>query len=678
MTRLATDVGGTFTDLVLYDDSTGAIQTAKSLTTPKDQAQGVVNAIRESGLDPTRVDYFIHGGTTVINAITERKGVTTALVTTAGFRDVLEIGRGNRPDLYNLQFRSPTPLVPRRRRFEIAERIGADGSVIEPFTPDKLAPIIDACRAAQVRAIAICFLHSYLNPEHETQCATALADALPDAAISVSSEITREWREFERTNTAVLNAYVQPIIARYFEHLEAALRQVGLNCPLHAMQSNGGTTAFSWAKSHPVTLVESGPAGGVNGAALVGQACGIDDVISFDVGGTTAKCSLIIGGIPTVNTEYQLERSRLSPGYPVKAPVVDIVEVGAGGGSIAHMDNHGRLRVGPESAGAEPGPACYGRGGHQATVTDAKLIAGVLNAESFSSGQLALNLEAARDAFSPIADALKTDLRGAATAVIRIAEANMINALRLISVQRGHDPRDFALLASGGGGAMHAATLGRDLGVREVIVPRYPGLFSAWGMLATAPRYDLARTVPMAAADTDTRQITAIFGDMKATAARYFDTSCDALSYAARIEMRYHGQEHTVAAAVDVDRVAMPDLLERFHAAHERAYTFRLPEARVELIHFHLVAERPAPRPDLAPLDGAGRALDAARRPSRAVAFGDAGVHESMIYDRDLLPPDITLNGPLVIEEATATTVVLPGQRLWVDPLGLLRIREQT
>ena len=379
MGRLASDIGGTFTDLVYFDDADGTLRTAKSLTTPGDLTQGVIDTIALSGLAPGEVDFFVHGGTTVINAITERKGARTALVTTAGFRDVLEIQRGNRPDLYNLRFEKERPFVPRLLRFEVRERMDAAGNVLRPLEKADLDHVVRRCREEEVEAIAILFLHSYVAPRHEAETAAYLRERLEGVAITASHEITREWREYERANTAVLNAYVQPIVQSYFGRLEEALGGAGVNCAYAAMQSNGGTTSFAWAKEHPITLMESGPAAGCNGAAIVGTLCDEPRVIYLDIGGTTAKCTTIEDSAPKVTTEYRLEYSRAQFGYPLRVPVVDIVEIGAGGGSIAWLDTAGLLKVGPVSAGADPGPACYGRGGSEPTVTDAKLITGVIN-----------------------------------------------------------------------------------------------------------------------------------------------------------------------------------------------------------------------------------------------------------------------------------------------------------
>ena len=444
MGRLASDIGGTFTDLVYFDETTGELSTAKSLTTPNDLTEGVVDTVKLSGLNADEVDFFVHGGTTVINAITERKGAKTALVTTAGFRDVLEIQRGNRPDLYNLRFEKERPFVPRRLRFEVRERVTAEGEELTPLNHDDLTSIVERCREEDVEAIAIQFLHSYIAPAHEEECAAYLRDCLPDVAVTASSELTREWREYERANSTVLNAYVQPIVNRYFGKLERALGGIRIDCPYSAMQSNGGTTSFEWAKEHPITLLESGPAAGCNGAALIGEICGVPNVIYLDIGGTTAKCSDIEDGKPKVSTEYRLEWNRTQFGYPLRVPVVDIVEIGAGGGSIAWFDKAGLLKVGPMSAGADPGPACYGRGGTEPTVTDAKLIIGALNPDYFAAGQFNLDVEKARDAMAQVAERLRCSIDDAAVAVIRTVDANMINALKLVSIQRGHDPREVA------------------------------------------------------------------------------------------------------------------------------------------------------------------------------------------------------------------------------------------
>ncbi|MGD9764804.1 MAG: hydantoinase/oxoprolinase family protein [Candidatus Binatia bacterium] len=680
MGRLATDIGGTFTDLVCFDEDTGTLFTAKSLTTPHDLTRGVIDTVELSRLAPESVEFFVHGGTTVINAITERKGARTALITTAGFRDVLEIQRGNRPDLYNLRFDKERPFVPRLLRFEVRERVDATGRVLEPLNLAEVDHIIERCRQEAVEAIAIQFLHSYVAPDHEAECAAYVRAHLPGVAVTASHEITREWREYERANTAVLNAYVQPIVERYLTRLEEAVSGSGIRCPLHAMQSNGGTTSFALAKQHPITLMESGPAAGCNGAAIVGALCGESSVIYLDIGGTTAKCTTIQDGKPKVTTAYRLEYSRTQYGYPLRVPVVDIVEIGAGGGSIAHFDAAGLLKVGPVSAGADPGPACYGRGGTEPTVTDAKLITGVLNPEFFVGGQFDLDVERARRAMQPIADGLGCSVEEAAVAVIRVVDANMINALKLVSIQRGHDPRDFALVVGGGGGPMHGAPLGRELGVKEVIVPLNPGLFSAWGMVATEPRRDFARTLLRRAQETDDAFIRELFGGLRAEAEEYFrgDTQMrgTALRFNASVDLRYQGQEHTVTVPIALEHPSVESLLVDFHQAHERTYTFRLDDTPVELVTYRLSATADVARPKLRPLSMDGRSVAAALKGRRLVDFGEDSRREALIYARDLLPPGAELDGPLVVEEATSTTLVHPGQVLSVDAFGFLHIRE--
>jgi N-methylhydantoinase A len=681
MGRLATDIGGTFTDLVYYDEDTGDLSVAKSLTTPRDLTQGIADTIGLAGIDTAEIDFFVHGGTTVINAITERKGVKTALVTTAGFRDVLEIARGNRPDLYNLRFRKEEAFVPRALRFEVRERLDAKGDVLQPLMLEDLDGIAQACRSAGVEAIAILFLHSYAAPEHELKAAARLRELLPDIPVTASCEITREWREYERANTAVLNAYVQPIVQRYFGRLESRLADIGCAGPYFAMQSNGGTASFDWAKEHPITLIESGPAAGVNGAALVSELVGEPNVIYLDIGGTTAKCSTIQDGAVDITTEYKLEWTRTSFGYPVRTPVVDIIEIGAGGGSIAWFDAAGALRVGPLSAGADPGPACYGRGGTLPTVTDAKLITGVVNPEYFAVGKFTLDRAKAEAAFRPIAERLGTSVEEAAVSILRVVDANMINALKLISIQRGHDPRDFSLVVGGGGGPMHACVLGRDLGVKEIIVPLYPGLFSAWGMLATEPRRDFVRTKLSLAASTSLSDIHALFAALEEQAAEYFarDAGAAGDTIATRLscDLRYLGQEHSVTVPVDLSTATVDSILATFHDVHEKTYTFRLEGTPVEFVTYRLRAKARVPKPEIRPLGAAGRSIDAAFKGRRVVDFGDDGRHEAVVYERDLLPPGALLSGPMIVEEPTSTTMVLRGQAVRVDRHGFLRITEE-
>jgi N-methylhydantoinase A len=670
--KLATDIGGTFTDLVYLDERSGELGLAKAASTPAAFARGIMDAIAKAGFDPSGVEHVVHGTTVVINALTERTGATTALVTTEGFRDVLEIGRANRPDIYNLRFRKQPPFVPRELRFEVAERTNYKGEVVAPLDRGAVEAVAERIRAAGVEAVAVCFLHSYANPDHERACAEILRERLPGVLVTASSDITQEWREYERTSTAVLNAYVQPTASGYLRDLEGELRGYGIGAQLDVMKSNGGTATFALAAAQPIHMVESGPVGGVIGAAAIGRAVGLDNLITLDIGGTTAKCSLVDQGEVKVTTEYRIERDPRRAGYPIKVPVVDIVEIGAGGGSIAWMDAGGALKVGPRSAGAVPGPACYGQGGSEPTVTDANLVAGRINPDYFLGGEIAVSVERARAAMQPIADALGVSVEDAALGVIRIANANMINALKLVSVRRGYDPRDFTLVAFGGGGAMHAAALAKELRVGRVLIPPAPAHFSAWGMLMTDPTQDFIRTTLTPSTEENGPRLAETFAGMVGEGRRFF-AGAGYDGAAVRVErfadMRYHGQEHTVRVPVAGagETVDVGETNERFHALHERAYTFRLDSA-IEVVNLHLVATVPTRKPELRSFAGGGG--DGRPKAERVVDYDEEGHLPSAIYERDNLRPGEPIAGPAVIEEPAATTVVYPGQRATVDEIG--------
>jgi N-methylhydantoinase A len=684
--RVAVDIGGTFTDVVLFDEESGAVSAAKVSTTPANFADGVLAAIHTGRIDPAAVVTFVHGTTVVINAITQRSGVKTALVTTAGFRDVLEIGRGNRPDMYNLKFHKPKPLVPRRLRFEVRERVGADGSVWTPLATEDLEAVVDSCQVEGVEAIAVCFLHAYAHPKHEEAAAAFLRARLPGVLVTASSEITREWREFERSSTAVLNAYVQPILDGYLGDLENRLRAEGLTAPLFAMLSNGGTATFATARKTPISLVESGPVAGVTGAALIGRVIDDGNIIALDIGGTTAKCSLIENGEVKITTDYRLEANSRSSGYPVKVPVVDIVEIGAGGGSIAWFDDGGALRVGPISAGADPGPACYGRGGSEPTITDALLIAGILNPDYFLGGHLPVDIALARAAYEPIARRLGVSIVEAAAGVIRVADEQTIDALKLISVRRGYDPRDFTLVAFGGGGPTHASALLDELGARRIVVPPFPGAFSAWGMLMTEPRVDRVQTRILPLDTADLTELECYFAAAEAEAISTLTAqgiSLESIPTPRRsLDMRYRGQEHTVDVAVEakivLDRARMTAA---FHERHQRRYTFALQDTAVEIVNFRVTATASIARPTVgltSPIRGGNP-----HKGVRLVHFGHVqSSHHSEpmstpVYDRERLPTGFASPGPLIVEEPSTTTVVQPGQHLNVDDAGNLIITLQ-
>ena len=637
-----------------------------------------MDAVEAGEVDLGEAAFFVHGATVVINAITERKGARTALVTTAGFRDVLSIGRGNRPDMYNLRYRKPAPFVPRRLCFEVPERLAADGAVVAPLDLAAVDAVAEGCAAQGAEAVAVCFLHSYANPEHERAARDRLAARLgPEVAITISSEVTRQLREYERTSTTVLNAYVQPVVGRYLADLEERARARGLRRAAYVMQSNGGTASFERARRLPINLVESGPAAGIIGAARIGAQIGEPNVIYLDIGGTTAKCSLIEDGHPRTTTDYRLEWTPQSAGYPATVPVTDIVEIGAGGGSIAWRDGTGGLHVGPRSAGAEPGPACYGKGGTDPTVTDAKLVAGVLDAGYFLGGRLQVDRALSAAALGSLGEAVGTSVEETANGVIRLANASMINALRLVSVRRGHDPRDFVLVACGGGGAMHAAALGAELRVKRIVIPPQPGTFSAWGMLVTEPRIDIVRTQITRTDGASAGELAAVYAAMEDDARAGLageEGEAAGLLVTRALEMRYAGQEHTVSVALDGPPADMADVEARFHAAHERLYTFALDDTPVEIVTFHLVGRLAVATPSIARIDGDGRSAQAARKPDRTVDFDADGVHPCAVYERDRLPAGFATEGPAIVEEPSSTTLVHPGQHVRVDEWGNLLI----
>ncbi len=675
--RAASDVGGTFTDLVYYpiDPATGkpgAVQVAKADTTPPEFEQGVMNAMAKAGLSPEALDFFAHGSTVVINALTERKGVKTALITTQGFRDVIEIARGNRPDLFNFNFQKPRPFVERYLRAELAERCNFKGEQVKPVDLTPLPAILEHFRAEGVEAIAVAFLHAYVNPDNERRTVEAIRAAWPEVAVLASHGVSREWREYERTNTTVLSAYVSPIARRYIERLETRLRDGGFAQKPYMMQSNGGIATVEAAKANPITMVESGPASGIYAAAYIGRQIAEPNLIVLDIGGTTAKCTLIEDGQIKVSTDYYIERDGKSPGYPVQTPVSEIVEIGNGGGSIAWVDAGGKLHVGPQSAGARPGPAAYGRGGARPTTTDANLVLGRIDPASFVGGEIEPDWPAVALAFQPLCDRLSLSQTELARGVIRIANANMTTALRLVSTNKGYDPRDFALMAFGGGGAMHAVALAEELKVPRVIIPVNSSVFSAWGMLLTDLRRDYIRTRLTLLQPDSIETVRSVFAEIEAEAIGHFGDEGDGRAplFEYRADLRYLAQEHTVNIAFPLDGARpVEDAIAAFHEAHEKRFTYRLDTA-VQLVNFHLVATLPVDKPDLVERAVTGRLLADAVKGARLVDFDTHGIHDATIYDGLRLEPGMTLAGPAVIQEPAVTLPLPPGTRAEVDRFG--------
>ena len=682
--RAATDVGGTYTDLVYYtiDEGTGrcgAVRTAKVDTTPPRFERGVMAALSKGEVAASDLVFFAHGATVVINAITERKGARVGLIATQGFRDVLEIARGNRPDLFNFSFTKPRPFVERHLRLELIERCNYKGEIEQPVDLDGLPAILEHFRAERVEAIAVCFLHAYRNPANERAVIAAVRAAWPGVSVVASHELSREWREYERVSTTVLSAYVHPVTQGYIDSLARELAVSGLRYPPYMMLSNGGIATVATAKANPVAMVESGPASGIYAGAHLGKLIGEPNLILLDIGGTTAKCALLEGGTIKISTDYHVERSRRSPGYPIQTAVTEIVEIGNGGGSIAWVDAGGKLHVGPHSAGAVPGPVAYGRGGVQPTTTDANLLLGRIDPRSFAGGELTPDVGAVTRAFAALGERLGVSGTDAARGVVRIANANMTNALRLISTNKGYDPREFALMAFGGGGPMHAVALARELKVPKVIVPVNSAVFSAWGMLLTDLRRDLLQTHPTPLGKQSAAALAAQFAGMEVQAiadfARDGIAAAGGVLFEHLLDMRYRGQEHTVkvpvtasAGLLDVDEVAG-----LFHDAYEKRYTYRLPNA-IEVVNFHLVARVSVPKPELPKMGTTGRAVADTVIGRRVVDF-DAEMVEATIYDGTLLEPAMTLAGPAIIQESVVTLVVPPGDTVSVDDYGSYHVR---
>lgn len=681
--RLATDVGGTFTDLVYYqiDEASGQIHSLKAVkahTTPPNFEKGVLNAIGKAEIDQQDVEFFAHGTTVVINALTERKGAKTALITTEGFRDILEIGRGNRPDFFNLRYTKPKPFVPRYLRREVRERLTYHGEVIKPLDTTGLGDTLEDFREEGVEAIAVCLLHAYANPDHELAVCAEINKLWPEVSVVASHQITREWREFERTNTSALCAYVQPIARDYLDRMENELKTSGFDGAFYVMQSNGGIDTVAAAKATPITMVESGPASGVLGAAALGKLIGEDNIVALDIGGTTAKCSLIDHGRVEVTSQYMIERSQVSAGYPIMTPVVDIVEIGNGGGSIAWVDPDRKMHVGPQSAGAMPGPVAYGKGGTEPTTTDANLMLSRINPDYFIGGEIQADMDAVEASFGRLGEELGLSAQDAARGVVRIANNNMINALKLVSINRGYDPRDFTMVAFGGGGAMHAAELAKELGIPKVIIPAHSAVFSAWGMLMSDLRRDYIRTHPMNVNRENASVINHALVEMEQDAVSAFvEEGLDPanLYFERYVDLRYDGQEHSVRIPVpnvEINADEIDALIARFQDAYEREYTYRL-DAEVDLVTFHLVAFGSIDRPELAKIPASASAKSAIKA-TRIVDFDTDGSLETHIYSRDLLGAGANFNGPAIIEESGSTTVVFPGQSVKIDDYGNVHI----
>jgi len=674
--QIGVDIGGTFTDIVALD-ARGRLTLAKVPSTPKDLLDGIAAAtgmvLARAGAKPADVERFIHGTTIATNAILEQKGAVTAVLTTEGFEDVLELGRMKRSRMYDLAMdpEVPTFLAPRRRRLGIRERLDARGRVLAPLNEDDVRAAAARLSAQGVQAIAVCYLFSFVNPAHERRTREIIADVAPDISVSLSSEVDPTFREYERLCVTAFDAYLGPVVKRYLGGLADTLRGLGVPGVPLIMRSRGGIVSAALAAQQPVTLFLSGPAGGVIGAAFAAEQAGVRDFVSLDMGGTSNDVAVVHDGRPLLASE-----GAIGP-YPVRTPMVDVNTIGAGGGSIAWIDAAGGLRVGPRSAGAEPGPACYARGGDEATVTDASVVLGYLNPTRFAGGAMTLDVTAAERALAAIGRRLGVDAVAAAAGIHRVVNARMADQIRLVTIKRGYDPRQFALVVLGGAGPVHGAALAAEMGMAEVLVPEAPGVLAAFGLLAAAIEHHHARTLQARTDGADLAAVNRCLAELDAAGqGRMREEGVLArdvrVAYAA--DMRYVGQayelEVPITAPVTPERV--PEIVAAFHAVHERVYGYARAQQPVEFVNFRAVHTFPLPRPVLAPAARDG-SLHAAVIGERRAYFD--GFVPTAIYERARLPPGARLAGPAIVEQPDTTTVIPPGVVAVVDDAGNLRLR---
>ncbi len=674
MYRLSTDVGGTFTDGVLLDETTGQIRLNKVLSTPANPAIGTIESIEKFDVSLEEVSFLVHGTTVVINALIEGKGAKTALITTEGFRDILEIGRSNRLEMYNALYKKPDPLVPRYLRFGVKERITATGKVLVPLDEKDLDRIIEEMKRHQVEAVAVCLLNAYSNPRHEEEIGRLLRERYPEVAHSLSHLITRRYYEYERTSTTVQNAFVMPVVRNYLRSLEEELTSRSYKNVLQIMQSNGGVMTSTVARNIPIAMVESGPAAGAIGASQLAGLIGYKNVISYDMGGTTAKTAIITGGMPETTDTYVVEER------PILLPTTDLREIGAGGSSIAWIDEAGALHVGPQSSGADPGPACYKQGGTEPTVTDADLHLGFLNPEYFLGGEMEIDPGLAQEAIGKIASYYDISVDEAALGITKIVNTNMSALLQSVTVKRGYDPREFALVAFGGAGPLHAAAIAQELNISTIIIPMNSGVFSAWGMLMADLRHDFALTWIKAIEETEVDRINAMFRDVEPRLREIFkqeNVADEDIVVTYEMDLRYLGQEHALSVTVpsnftEADKATASGA---FDDLHYSVYGHNAPEEPKEMVSLKAIGIGRVKKPVLQaiPKGGPEPAADA-QTGRRRVYRGDGRYEEFSIFRRGKLFAGNVIHGSAVVEETTATTVIESNQTCTVDQYGNLII----
>ena len=675
---IAVDIGGTFTDLVAFDHENHKVIYAKSPTTYDNLVEGILDCFNKAKIKPAEASLVNHGTTLVINSLIQRKGAKTALVTSQGFRDILEIARGNRPDPFDLHYQRDEPLIPRELRLEVPERTDSKGEIVTPLDLAALEKLAQEIRKLGVESVAIFFMNSYINSAHEEAAADKLKELLPDAYVTFSTDLTREWYEYERCSTVAANAYIGPQVSTYIRRLDDDLKSQGFNGSLFMMGSNGGLLSAERTCRQPIGLVESGPIGGCIGASAYAEKLGFKNVVAFDMGGTTAKCALVENGRFSVNSVYYA--NGYVKGFPIKSAVIDIVEVGSGGGSIAWIDSQKRLHVGPQSAGSTPGPVCYGRGGTEPTITDANLVLGRLNPGNFLGGEMKLEVNAAQWAITqqiakPLGYPGESGMIQMADGIIAIATVIMAGAIRKISVEHGLDPRDFVLFSYGGGGPLHSCALARELSIPTVVIPPEPGNFSAIGMLLADARIDTSKTFVGILNDKTVPAMAEVYrameGEAATSLAREFGTGDVFFEHHA--EMRYRGQRHNIKVPVsglqDAEQIRVA-----FERDYKRRYGHADAKAPAEFQALHLSAFARLKQPEIARLPRAAAKARAAE--TRRVYIGNAGGWvDAQIYRRDAVEPGFAAPGPAVIEEYGSTTVVWPGDRFEIGELHEIRIQ---
>ncbi|TBL77889.1 hydantoinase/oxoprolinase family protein [Paenibacillus thalictri] len=668
------DVGGTFTDVTLIDTRSGEILNHKVPSTPDDPSRAIMNGVEQilqmNGVPVSDVRYLAHGTTVATNSLIERKGALTGLLVTEGFRDLLEIGRQTRPGLYDLFKEKPEPIIPGHLRLEVAERLYADGSVRKPLDKQRLREAVEQLKAEGAQAIAVCFLFSYLNPEHEKQAVEEIRSLFPEVYVSASHQVVPEFREYARLSTTTLNAYLGPVMRTYMENFQQSVRQAGIPVDPYITQSNGGIISIQESVSNPVRTAVSGPAAGVVAAAHLAELTGYKNMITFDMGGTSADFCLIENGEPKISMEREVE------GFVARIPMLDIHACGAGGGSIAWLDAGGALKVGPESAGSMPGPAAYGRGGTKPTVTDANTILGRLNPEGILGGRMALDVDASKRAVQEhLCDRTSLSLMEATMGILSVVNANMTRAIRLISVEKGYDPREFTLVSFGGGGGLHCGALARELGIPRILVPPSPGTFCSLGLLVTDVRSDYVRSSQLESHAGSIQAIRGFFSEMEQEGAAMLEKEGipePQRKYVLGLDLRFKGQNYELTVPVEwqeLDEAGLPAILERFHEQHEKNYGYSNRTGTVEFVNYRVTALGELPKATLSRMDGnAQRSVEPLSH--RDVYFSETDrpdYYRTAIYQRSELLPGDRLTGPAIIEQMDSTILLLPEQTLHVD-----------